>query len=168
MSLGIKLHVTNPVLRQQFGRAMDFWASLLDMEWHHDETPNCAIHVSYGAPETFDADDIAQADDPDSDTFRGEIAFNPLSGMTPFQAYLVSVHEIGHLLGLDHNPSPSSVMHAVYLDGPERVERADIAVLSARHRMRHPNIDTVDLPFESLAAAEIRSASTNAKPSSTQ
>ncbi len=165
MSLGVKLDVTDPVVREQFGRAMDFWAGLLDMEWYRDQTPECAMRITYGAPETFDRDDIAQADDPDSNTFQGEIAFNPTSDMTPLEAYLVSIHEIGHLLGLDHNPSPTSVMHALYLEGPEKLEAADIAALSARHRMRHPNNTEIRLPFGIVEPVEVRSVIAKKVPS---
>jgi hypothetical protein len=168
MNLGVKLDVTDPVLHEQFSRAMDFWAGLLDMEWHRDQTAECAMQVTYGAPETFATDDIAQADDPDSNTFRGEIAFNPTSDLTPLEAYLVSIHEIGHLLGLDHNPSPTSVMHAVYLEGPEKLEAADIAALSARHRMRHPTNTEIRLPFEVVEPTELRSATAKSKVSSTR
>jgi hypothetical protein len=140
MSLGVSLDdVTDPQIRQQFRQAMNFWATVLDMEWRRDETPNCAIKVTYGIPAIFDFDDIAQADDPDSDSFRGEIAFNATFPITPRDAYLVCIHEIGHLLGLDHNPSPDSVMHAVRLDGFQKLELTDISALSARHRLRWSN-----------------------------
>jgi hypothetical protein len=148
MSIGVSFDIPDPLIRQQFRHAMNFWASLLDMEWHNDETPGCAIKVSYGVPGIFDSDDIAQADDPDDGTFRGEIAFNADYSMTPQDAYLVCVHEIGHLLGLDHNPHPASVMHAVGLDGAQKLEVADISALSARHRLRWGNDAGQQLAFE--------------------
>ena len=140
MTIGVSFDIPDPLIREQFRHAMDFWATVLDMEWHSDETSSCAIRVGYGVPEMFDSDDIAQADDPDlTATFRGEIAFNAAFAITPLEAYLVCVHEIGHLLGLDHNPSPTSVMYAVGLEGAEKLEATDVSALSARHRMRQWN-----------------------------
>jgi hypothetical protein len=136
LRLAVRLDISDPSIRQQFRRAMDFWAQLLDLEWRAAQTPDCAIRVIYGPPVIFDSDDLAQADDPDSPAFRGEIAFNPTFTITPREAYLVSIHEIGHLLGLDHNPSPASVMHAVGLEGSEQLEISDISALAARHRLR--------------------------------
>ena len=159
MNIGVNFDIPDPLIRQQFRHAMDFWASVLDMEWHSDETPRCAIRVSYGTPDVFDSDDIAQADDPDLDTFRGDVAFNAAYAMTPVDAYSVCIHEIGHLLGLDHNPNPISVMHAVGVKGGEKLELADLSALSARHRMRQRNnaegLLSIDLPVDTATEPSI-------------
>ena len=33
LSLGVRFNTTNPVLAQQFRRAMDFWATVLELQW---------------------------------------------------------------------------------------------------------------------------------------
>jgi hypothetical protein len=154
MSIGVNFDIPDLLIQQQFRYAMDFWTSLLDMDWHADGTAGCAIRVSFGFPNMFDSDDIAQADDPDSLNFRGEVVFNSAHALTPLEAYLVCIHEIGHLWGLDHNPSPTSVMYAVGIDGGEGLEAADISVLSTRHLMRQ-GIDTFhSLPVGFILAGE--------------
>ena len=53
----------------------------------------------------------ARSQFPDRPAFQGWIAFNPGSKLTQDEMFVVSVHEIGHLLGLPHNPSGSSMMY---------------------------------------------------------
>ena len=52
------------------------------------------------------------------------------------ETYLTAVHEIGHLLGLKHNPNPSSVMYYLDLEGPEVVDITDLAALASHHKLR--------------------------------
>ncbi len=50
--------------------------------------------------------------------------------------FLDSVHEIGHLLGLPHNPSDLSVMYAMELDKSASLNNADLDALAALHKFR--------------------------------
>ena len=50
--------------------------------------------------------------------------------------FVISVHEISHLLGLPHNPSGSSVMFFLDLDDSVPLDAADLAALASRHKMR--------------------------------
>jgi hypothetical protein len=50
--------------------------------------------------------------------------------------FLISVHEIGHLLGLSRNPDGSSVMYFFTLDESVWLDPADLKVLAARHKPR--------------------------------
>jgi hypothetical protein len=53
--------------------------------------------------------------------------------------FLTSVHEIGHLPGLPHNPSGSSVMFYLELDDAVLLDAAD---LDARWRIARMNLKT--------------------------
>src|SRR5580698_9095040 len=54
MDLGVRVATANPVLAQEFRRAMDAWARILDLDWHEDDTANCSILVADGARELFE------------------------------------------------------------------------------------------------------------------
>ncbi len=92
-----------------------------------------------GSPADFATDEIAQADSVGVESFRGEIAFNPTVRLSPIELLFTSIHEIGHLFGLDHNPSQTSVMH--YMDGSNQqmLDSADLAGLAAYHKLRPPH-----------------------------
>jgi hypothetical protein len=153
MELGVRFDAVSPILREQFGHAMDFWARVLDMDWHPDDTSNCAIRVAEGPPENFALDDVAQADSLELDTFGGEISFNPAVSMESSELYLISIHEIGHLFGLEHNPSAKSVMYFIEVEGPQTLDETDIAAVAVRHKLRDNRKTRYDpsLPSDSLA-----------------
>ena len=54
MDLGVRLATANPVLAEQFRRAMDSWARILDLDWHDDDTQNCSIQLVDGDRELSD------------------------------------------------------------------------------------------------------------------
>ena len=109
LNLGVRFNTTNPLLAQQFRRAMDFWATVLDLEWHEDSTETCSMELSDGARDLFEPNPnnmVARSQFPDRRDFQGWIVFNPAVTLTPAESYRISVHEIGHMLGLKHNPIP--------------------------------------------------------------
>jgi hypothetical protein len=93
-----------------------------------------------GTPELFDAAGegciVARSQFPDRPAFQGWIAFNPRSKRTEHEMFIVSVHEIGHLFGLPHNPRGSSVMFFLELDDSVSLIAADLNALAGRHRLR--------------------------------
>ena len=120
---------------------MDFWTGVLDIEWHVTNSQACSIQLVDGTPELFDAAGgrafvVARAQFPDRPSFQGWIAFNPALRPTESEMFVVSVHEIGHLFGLSHNPSGSSVMFFLELDESVFLEVADLNRLAGRHKLR--------------------------------
>ena len=136
MSLGVRFATSDPKLTAEFARAMTFWAGILDMNWHEEDSRACAIQVVDGDPGLFGPAEVARAQFPGTPEFQGWIAFNPKTSLPANELFLTAVHELGHLLGLPHSSNGSSVMYFLALDGPVFLDSADLAALAARHRLR--------------------------------
>ena len=142
MDLGVRLATANPVLAEQFRRAMDSWARILDLEWHQDDTQNCSMQLLDGDRKLFQpAEVVARSQLPDRLNFQGWIAFNPAQTLDETDLYRISVHEIGHVLGLQHSSSAKSVMYGFDLEGPEWLDSVDLAALAERHKLRIATFD---------------------------
>jgi len=138
MDLAVRISTSNTILAQQFARAMQFWTEVLDVEWHEVDTQDCAIQLVDGTPALFDFCMCmsAKSQFPDRPAFQGWIAFNPRLKLTEHEMFLDSVHEIGHLLGLTHNPNDSSVMFYFGVDKAALLDAADLNALAAQHQLR--------------------------------
>jgi hypothetical protein len=141
LDLGVRISTSNATLARQFAQAMEFWTSVLDLEWHEVDSQDCSIQLVDGTQELFAGAGgcgciAARAQFPDSPAFEGWIAFNPSVSLTERDMYSVAVHEIGHLFGLPHNPSGSSVMFFLELDESVSLDAADLGTLALRHRLR--------------------------------
>jgi hypothetical protein len=139
LDLGVKISTSNPQLADQFRLAMTFWADVLDMRWHEEAGGACAIQLVDGTHEILKKSIVARSQFTDWANFQGWIAFDPAANLSRIEMYLTAVHEIGHMLGLKHNPSAKSVMYYLDLDGPEYLDSADLSSLAQRHKLRAPS-----------------------------
>ena len=141
LKLGVRFSTSNPRSAAEFARALDFWATVLDMEWREDNSRNCAIQIVDGRPDLFIQGQVARAQLPDRSAFQGWIAFNPNFSLPANEMFFVAVHELGHLLGLPHNSSAWSVMFYLQVDEPLVLNKADLVELAARHKVRVNRLD---------------------------
>jgi hypothetical protein len=137
MDLGVRMATKNPLLAEQFRRALNSWARILDLEWHEDDTQNCSMQLVDGEHELFGPGYVvARSQLPDRPNFQGWIAFNPAKPLNETDLYRISVHEIGHVLGLQHSSNAMSVMYGLDLEGPEWLEPTDLVALAQLHKLR--------------------------------
>lgn len=139
--LGVRFATANAELALEFARAMDFWAGVVDIDWHAVDSDDCSIQLVDGKPHLFEMGDscecvAARSQYPDRARFEGWVAFNPAVKFEGNEMFLDSVHEIGHLLGLPHNPSSSSVMFFSDFDQDVSLNAADLDALASRHKLR--------------------------------
>lgn len=139
MEIGVWMNTSNRTLVAEFHRAMDFWAEVLDMSWHEQNTPQCSIQVVDGSPSLFANNAIAaRSQFVDRRNFHGWIAFNPQCRLNGADLYVTAIHEIGHMLGLEHNLNPKSVMYFLNPEDPPLLDNEDLACLARRHKLRAP------------------------------
>ena len=136
MHLGVRFSTGNRALAVEFARAMDFWASIVDMDWRSEDSRNCTIQVVDGGDRLFRPAESARAQFPGTAGFEGWIAFNPLVRLPASEMFLTAVHEVGHLLGLPHSRNAASIMYFLSLDGPVFLDADDLAALASRHKLR--------------------------------
>lgn len=122
-----------------FRHALAFWNVILAARFHEEaDLDACSIRIIHGGPEILSEGIIARSQLTDRDDFRGKIAVSETAAqeMTTNEIYSTAVHEIGHMLGLEHNTDAHSVMYFLDCDGSEVLDRKDLAALSRRHMLR--------------------------------
>jgi Matrixin len=140
MSIGVRYDISDRIVIQQFHRAFDFWAKLLDADFHDEQSRSCSIAI-------VDATDtvllhsgtiVARAQLPDRLNFQGWIAVNRTASsyLAVDEATAIWIHEIGHLLGLKHNSSPRSIMFGIDVDGSSKLDSQDLRAIASEHALR--------------------------------
>lgn len=122
-----------------FRWAIGFWNTVLAANLHEDKDLNtCAVRIIEGGPNILDHTVVARSQIPDWTGFQGKIAVSPEAAkhMSRSEMYGTAVHEIGHILGLKHNPSCGSVMYFLNVDGSDALDRDDILELRKHHQLR--------------------------------
>lgn len=75
-------------------------------------------------------------------TFAGDIIINTRSQFTPSKLYAVVMHEMGHVLGIDHSTDPNSVMFPT-LHEPSALTAGDIASIRSLYGVRAIDVNEV-------------------------
>ena len=136
--IGVRLDAAEPWLGA-FHWALSIWITVLAANFHEDTDLNtCAVRIIEGGPNILDHAVVARSQIPDWAGFQGKIAVSPEAAkhMSRSEMYGTAVHEIGHILGLKHNPSCRSVMYFLNVNGSEALDREDILELRKHHQLR--------------------------------
>jgi hypothetical protein len=111
MQLGVKFITSNPVIADAFKKALDSWEEIVDLDWRQvDKSRSCSMAVIDGNPNILMKTLGARAQFPEWERFTGHIAVDPDADLTADQWWEVAFHEVGHMLGLKHNPERNSIM----------------------------------------------------------
>jgi hypothetical protein len=94
---------------------------------------------AYGMPAGAEAS--ASPFEMDAGTWPGDVALNSstsfgVNGGGQYDLFTVALHEAGHALGLDHNPSTNSAMYASYLAARSGLSAGDVANIQALYGAR--------------------------------
>lgn len=129
LQLGVRFSTHDPRIVEQMSRALDRWSEITDMSWHRDDGQTCSIDIEDG--KFIGEDEIAEARAQD-----GSVTFASVGELTAEEVFIAAFHEIGHLLGLQHNPSPRSVMYWIDIRGDEVLDGSDMRALATMHLLR--------------------------------
>ena len=147
MSIGIRYDISDQVVIRQFRRAFDFWATLLDADFYEEQSTSCAIAVVEASYPLLlhNSAIVARAQLPDRLNFQGWTAGDPKANkyLTDDEATAIWIHEIVHLLGLEHNSSPASLMYWRDVDASNKLDSKDLHAISSLHALRPLRIAAV-------------------------
>jgi Matrixin len=136
--IGVKIDVSDPAWAAAFRRALVFWNKTLDVNLHEEKNINaCALRITDGPLLMFGSGYTAFAQYADLDGFEGKIVVLPQVPFSPAARLVNAVHEIGHVVGLRHNPDPRSVMYPDIKNLSKMREFANAMQYRISHTLRH-------------------------------
>src|SRR6185312_6036348 len=103
LHVGAYIATASPEIRHATMRALDYWSSVLDMDWYPAVSPDCAVGFFDGPDNLLYDGTIARSQYPDDARFEGWLIYNPDAPLTDREWYYTAIHEIGHMLGLLHS-----------------------------------------------------------------
>lgn len=138
LSIGVRYDVPDPLIVEQFHRAFNFWANVLDADFYDEPSASCALAVVQGTEDVLRGFEVASTQFPDRPNFEGWIAVDPKANsyLTDGEAVAAWAHEIGHLLGLKHNPAPRSLMYYIDVGPASILDAFDLRALAQLHSLR--------------------------------
>jgi hypothetical protein len=139
MSVGVRYDVSDEVIIQQFHRAFEFWARILDADFYDEQSHSCAVAVVNATTALLNSSSVvARAQLPDRSDFQGLVAIDPdvRKHLDDGEAVATWIHEIGHLVGLKHNPSSESLMYFLNVDSKSTLDSNDLRRLALLHALR--------------------------------
>ncbi len=129
LELAVQFSTHDPRIIEQSSRALKRWSEIADIAWYREDSNDCSISIADG--KFTDEDELAEAN-----AEAGSITFASAGELTVNELFITAFHEIGHLLGLQHNPSPHSVMYWIGIRGDEVLNESDMRTLAATHALR--------------------------------
>jgi hypothetical protein len=79
MNLGVRISTSNWELATQFKNALSFWAKIIDMTWHQDQTSSCSVALVEGTPAILKSPIVARSQFAESAIiFRGGSPLIPM------------------------------------------------------------------------------------------
>jgi hypothetical protein len=142
--LDIAVHVdtSNPRVIEAASKALDWWSGQLDMSWHFTvSATDCALELrphawlSKQLPGSINSlQEIGGARMPGSLLYDGVVFF--LYPMMKYDLERCFAHEFGHVLGLEHNPDPGSIMFSNSEEASLTLTNSDAKLLRRYHALR--------------------------------
>jgi hypothetical protein len=147
--------VDSSVWEMEILRAVQAWTSVVDVDVGIVPDGGQALGVSgriHGDPRFGDIRiaaapmagagiAIATPYDPTAGTLAGDVIFNTsdmfgIQSANGFDIYTTMIHEMGHVLGLDHSTDPASVMYSTYTGPVAGLAPSDIAAIQGLYDAR--------------------------------
>jgi hypothetical protein len=110
IEIGVRIDTNNPTVVKAATEALNFWAGVIDLSWHRVYDDSCAIEFqphAWQAGSSFRT--VGGTKLPWKASFNGVVFFQYLQ--TNYDLAACFKHEMGHMLGLEHNLAQDSLMY---------------------------------------------------------
>jgi Matrixin len=141
MNIGVRFDTRDPHVVAIFEAELDRLAETVALTWRVDQSHNCALEVRELPLRKRKANrqgyiQSGGAHIGGTRNFDGRLYYHPALAHQPDLPESFR-HELGHLMGLQHNPSVDSIMYWLTFSGRgTEFDQRDLAALSQRHKLR--------------------------------